>query len=249
VPFPRSNLRLGSTDFEPSPRNSPCQYDSCTPSSAPIGTNLTSPRLNWVNSFPVTAMRYGLSTIGPQLWGGAPADLAVAGPNVGSNLYLQVHFSGTVGAAVYAARQARVPAIAFSGASSGTLAWDTQPVPLRSTLYAQLAAKLVDTLTAGGKPYLPEDVWLNVNFPEVNDECSNADDFKWILSRINFGVFSQPDVQICGRTRLPTETEVILTDGCYVSVSVGDAVDKSTVDATRQAVVLGKLSGLLECLP
>ncbi|KAK0647193.1 survival protein sure-likephosphatase/nucleotidase-like protein [Cercophora newfieldiana] len=239
----------GSTDSEPSPRTSPCQYDSCVPSSAPIGTNLTSPRLNWVNSFPVTAMRYGISTIGPQLWHGAAPDLAVAGPNVGSNLYLQVHFSGTVGAAVYAAKTARIPAIAFSGASSGTLAWNTNPVPVRSTVYAQLATKLVNALTAGGKPYLPEDVWLNVNFPEVNEECNQVGDFKWVLSRINVGVFSQPDAQICGKTRLPTETEVILKKGCYVSVSVGDAADKSTADAERQAVVARRLTRLLECLP
>jgi len=239
----------GSTDVEPSPRTSPCQYNSCSPASspAPIGTNRTSPRLNWVNSFPVTAMRYGISAIGPQLWSGAAPDLAVAGPNVGSNLYLQVHFSGTVGAAVYAARQARIPAIAFSGASSGTLAWDTTPVPTRSTVYAQLATKLVNELVAKGKPYLPEDVWLNVNFPEVNEECSEVDDFRWVMTRINVGVFSQPDVQSCGRTRLPTETEVIWSDGCYVSVSVGDAADKSTADAVRQAVVLEKLGGLLDC--
>jgi len=244
----------GSTDIEPSPRTTPCQYNSCAPSSpaAPIGTNLTSPRLNWVNSFPVTAMRYGISTLGPQLWSGSPPDLAVAGPNVGSNLYLQVHFSGTVGAAVYAAKEAKIPAIAFSGASGGNLAWDTHPVPLRSSLYAELATKLVNELTKGGKPYLPEDIWLNVNFPEVTEHCSNVEDFMWILTRINFGVFSKPDVEICGRDRLPTETEVVLAKknvGCFVSVSVGDALDKSTADRERQAVVARRLGGLLGCLP
>ncbi|KAK4443276.1 survival protein sure-like phosphatase/nucleotidase [Podospora aff. communis PSN243] len=242
----------GSTDIEPSPRTSPCQYNSCTPQSppTPLGTNATSPRLNWVNSFPVTAMRYGISTLGPQLWSGAPPDLAVAGPNVGSNLYLQVHFSGTVGAAVYAAREARIPSIAFSGKSTGTLAWNTTPVPARSAVYAQLATKLVNTLTAGGKPYLPEDVWLNVNFSEVDgEECKDVEDFRWVLTRINVGVFSRPDVQMCGRTRLPTETEVIWRGGCWVSVSVGDAADKSTADAGRQGVVAERLGGLLGCFP
>lgn len=244
----------GSADIEPSPRTTPCQYNSCAPSSpaVPIGTNLTSPHINWVNSFPVTAMRYGITTIGPQLWAGAPPDLAVAGPNVGSNLYLQVHFSGTVGAAVYATKEKKIPAIAFSGASGGNLAWDTSPVPLRSSLYADLATRLVNVLTAGGKPYLPEDVWLNVNFPEVTAQCSKVEDFNWILTRINFGVFSKPDVEICGRDRLPTETEVVLAkkkEGCFVSVSVGDALDKSTADRERQAVVAKRLENLLGCLP
>jgi len=202
-----------------------------------------------VNSFPVTAMRYGISLIGPQLWSGAPPDLAVAGPNVGSNLHLAVHFSGTVGAAVYASRVAGIPSIAFSGASTGPLPFDTNPVPLRSRLYAQLATQLVNTLTIQGKPYLPQDVWLNVNFPEVSEECSDARQFKWVLSRINVGLFSQPDVRICGGEKLPTETEVVGTEGCWVSVSVGDARDKTTVDRERQAVVVGRLGGLLSCLP
>jgi hypothetical protein len=70
-----------------------------------------------------------------------------------------------------------------------------------------------------------------------------------VLSRINVGVFSSPDTEQCGETRLPTETSVVDTDGCYISVSVGDANDKTTASAEKQAVVLKKLQSLLTCLP
>ncbi|KAL2260203.1 hypothetical protein VTK26DRAFT_5877 [Humicola hyalothermophila] len=239
----------GSLDIEPSARKSPCQYDSCPANSGPIGRNETSPRLNWVNSFPVTAMRYGIDTIAPQFWNGEAPELAVSGPNVGTNLYLQVYFSGTVGAAVHAAKQEKIPAIAFSGKSTGTLAWNTSPEPLRSRIYAELATTLTNAVIASGKPYLPEDVFLNVNFPEVTDECSDASQFKWVLSRINLGVFSDRDVEHCGDDRLPTELSVVNTDGCYVSISVGDANDKTTAPAEKQAAVLEKLRSMLTCLP
>lgn len=194
-------------------------------------------------------MRYGIDTIGPQLWNGEAPELAVSGPNVGSNLYLAVFFSGTVGTAVYAANEAKIPAIAFSGASTGTLAWNMSPEPLRSKLYAELATTLTNAVIASGKPYLPENVFLNVNFPEITDECNDASKFKWVLSRINIGVFSDSDVEHCGDDRLPTELSVVNKDGCYISVSVGDAKDKTTASAEKQALVLQKLRSMFTCLP
>lgn len=238
----------GSSDEEPEPRTEACQYDSCPANSGPTGTNATNTRLNWVNSYPVTSLKYGLSTFGPQIWNGQAPEIVVSGPNVGSNLWLQVPFSGTVGVAVHSASVARIPAIAFSGGSSGTLAYDTVPVPQRSLVYAQLATQLTDAILASGTPYLPDDVWLNVNLPSVEGSCTDASSFKWVLSRINPGLFSAPDVDHCGSTRLPTETEVILAGGCRVSISVGDANDKTTAAADKQAVVLQKLGSLLSCL-
>lgn len=44
-------------------------------------------RLNYVNSFPASAISYGIDTLAPELLGGAP-DFAVSGPNVGSKLGL-----------------------------------------------------------------------------------------------------------------------------------------------------------------
>lgn len=193
-------------------------------------------------------MRYGIDTIAPPLWDGEAPELAVTGPNVGSNLYLAVHISGTVGAAVYAAKEAKIPAIAFSGASDGTLAWDSPEEP-RSRVYAELAATLTNAIIESGKPYLPEDVFLNVNFPKVEDECTDPSQFKWVLSRINVGLVSDPDAEHCGSTRLPHELSVLNTDGCYISVSPGDANDKTTAPAEKQAVVRDKLKSLWTCLP
>lgn len=205
-------------------------------------------RLNWVNSYPVTSARYGLDTFGPQIWNNNPAELVVSGPNVGSNLWLQVPFSGTVGVAVYAAHEAKIPSIAFSGASDGALSYDTVPAPTRSLVYAALAQTLTDAVLAAGKPYLPDDVWLNVNFPAVEGSCTDPSQFTWVLSRINLGWFSPPDVDHCGTTRLPTETDVILHGGCQISVSVGDAADKTTTSAEKQKIVRDKLSPILKCL-
>lgn len=174
----------------------------------------------------------------------------MSGPNVGANLWLAVPFSGTVGAAAYAAHTARIPALAFSGADGGRLRWDTSPVPHVSEVYAQLAANLTNAVVAAGKPYLPDDVFLNVNFPDVDDGCPDAASFKWVLSRINPGLFSPKDVQWCGSDRLPTEHHVHDQKGCYVSVSIGDAKDKTTSnDVAKQQAVLDKLKSMLTCLP
>ena len=118
-----------------------------------------------------------------------------------------------------------------------------------SQVYADLALNVTQTIISSGAPYLPVNVWLNINFPEVTEtKCNNPAQFKFILTRINWGIFSQKDVQWCGSDRLPTETDVILRKQCLVSISVGDAADKTTVDAARQKVVLDKLKPILSCL-
>lgn len=47
-----------------------------------VGSNSSNTRLNYVNSYPATAMSYGIQTLAPEFFGGAP-DLAVSGFNVG----------------------------------------------------------------------------------------------------------------------------------------------------------------------
>lgn len=235
-------------DVEPSARKQACQYNSCPANNGPVGSDPKRPDLNWVNSFPVTSIRYGIDTFGPQIWDGEAPELAVTGPNVGTNLGIQVPFSGTVGAACYAAKNAGIPAIAFSGASEGNVAY-TEPAPQRSLVYAELATILTNKIIASGKPYLPKDVFLNVNFPEVEEGCNKVEDFQWVLSRITWGLLSPPDVEWCGDDRLPQENDV-LNKGCYVSVSIGDANDKTTVnDLGKQKQVLAKLQDMLVCLP
>lgn len=241
----------GALDEDPEPRTDACEYDSCpADTNAATGTNATDNHFNWVNSYPATSMRYGIDSIGPGVWSGAAPEFAVAGPNVGSNLYLQNHFSGTVGAACYAAGTAGIPAIAFSGLSGGRLAWDATPVPERSLVYADLAANLTNAIIDSGAPYLPDGIFLNVNLPAVEGACTTASAFSFVMSRIDpRTVFSSDDVETCGSTELPTELSVVGTDGCYVSVSVGQCSDKTTADAENQGIVLDKIGSLLTCLP
>ncbi|KAK2036824.1 5'/3'-nucleotidase sure [Colletotrichum somersetense] len=240
----------GSLDEDPLPLSRPCQYNSCPGERGPFGHNKTRPDLCWVNSYPVTAMRYGLERFAPRLWNSNSPELAVTGPNVGSNLG-NLRFSGTVASAVYAEQEKRIPAIAFSAASGGKrLPWDTSPKPVRCKLYAVLATQLVGKLTQGNKPYLPRDTWLNVNFPTVSDaHCTDPDDFKWVLSRVSSKFASRPDVKICGSERLPDERRVIDTQGCYISISVANSKDKATASREKQKEVVKKLNNFLSCLP
>ncbi|KAF7161351.1 hypothetical protein CNMCM5623_006965 [Aspergillus felis] len=228
----------GSSDKTPTTLTEPCEFNSCPSGSPATGYNSSDPRLNYVNSYPVTSMKYGISTAAPPFFNNAPPALAVSGPNVGSNLGLAVYFSGTVGAAHYAS-EAGIPAIAFSGSTGSQTAWNVA-VPAYSQVYAQLATKITNKIVASGTPYLPNHVWLNVNFPEVSTECASADDFKFVLSRIFSGLLSADDVETCGSSRLPTESTVVGTDGCYVSISVGWS-DKTDAAADVQAIVLDKL--------
>ena len=71
-----------------------------------------------MNSYPVTAMKYGAQKLAPKYFGGAP-DLVVSGPNVGSNLGLVNFFSGTVGAASAVA----VASSAVAGTGSASAPW------------------------------------------------------------------------------------------------------------------------------
>ncbi|KXG48511.1 Survival protein SurE-like phosphatase/nucleotidase [Penicillium griseofulvum] len=240
----------GSKQSPPTVLTEPCQFNSCPSGSPAVGFNSSEPRLGYVNSYPVTSMQYGIDSRAPQFFNGPP-DLAVAGPNVGSNIGLTAYISGTVGAATYAAH-AGIPAIAFSGATGSETSWDTTPRPHYSDVYADLATNLTNQVVAAGKPYLPNDVWLNVNFGKVSDsKCTNPADFSFVLSRIHIALplITPDDVTTCGSSRLPSELEVSLASGCYASVSVGMAASKSDANATMQEIVLKNLGNLLTCLP
>lgn len=71
----------GSSQKTPTTLTEACEFNSCPSGSPAVGHNASQPRLNYVNSYPATSMKYGINSIGPQFFNGAP-DLAVAGPNV-----------------------------------------------------------------------------------------------------------------------------------------------------------------------
>ncbi|KAI4170574.1 MAG: hypothetical protein LQ346_008840, partial [Caloplaca aetnensis] len=73
----------GSSDAPATLLTKPCEFNTCPAGSPAQGFNASSPRLNYVNSYPVTSMRYGIQTLSPKFFGGSAPDFAVAGFNVG----------------------------------------------------------------------------------------------------------------------------------------------------------------------
>ncbi|EPT02498.1 hypothetical protein FOMPIDRAFT_1118121 [Fomitopsis schrenkii] len=236
----------GSQTTTPEVLTTPCQFDTCPVGSPAHGFNASDPRLNYVNAYPVDSANYGIQVLSPQHFGSSP-DFLVSGPNIGPNIGIFTQLSGTVGAASAASLQG-IPATAFSGVSGAqvsytTLTSDPDANSTRSArIYAALTAHFVDTLFNSGDATLPQQVIANVNYAAI-DECSSPDDYKWVFTR-NRRDSSAMDVETCGSDHLPSEAEVVLGKGCYISVSAISAVTKTDVDATTQAAVLAQLQEL-----
>lgn len=82
-------------------------------------------------------------------------DLVVSGINRGANLGDDVTYSGTVSAAMEATLMG-IPAIAFSLAAAGT-----------GTHYRDAARRALRIVARVGEYGLPDDTFLNVNFPDI----------------------------------------------------------------------------------
>ncbi|KAE9400878.1 sure-like protein, partial [Gymnopus androsaceus JB14] len=250
---PAINLSgTGSLTAPPTVVIIPCEFDTCPVLSPAEGFNASDPRLNYVNSFPASAISYGIDTLAPELLGGAP-DFAVSGPNVGNNLEILLG-SGTVGAAS-AAALAGIPSAAFSGSSDSlsqvsytTLDSDpTSTNTLASNIYAQLTVNFVDALLASPGEILPPGISLNINYPPITN-CTEVSDYSFVLTRV-IADSSATDVETCGSTHLPGESEVVALDGCFSSVSVFNASTLLDVDAATQETVLNRLGSFLTCAP
>ncbi|EKM52611.1 uncharacterized protein PHACADRAFT_149424 [Phanerochaete carnosa HHB-10118-sp] len=249
---PTENESGTSSDTAPpTPLTEPCEFDTCPTGSPAEGFNTSDPRLNWVNSFPVDAVRFGIQTLSPQFFGGPP-EFVVSGPNVGNNLGEVILGSGTVGAACEAAKEG-IPSTAFSGASTSQVSFttlETSPdstATLAALAYSQLTVTFVEALLASpAQPIVPVNTTININFPSTSG-CSSVSDFNFVFTRLVVNS-SATDVTTCGTDHLPDETTVVQGSGCHVSVTVIDANAKTDVDATTQAAVLDRISGLLTCL-
>lgn len=242
---------MSSLDLPAVPVLLGCEFDSCPKLSPAEGFNASDPRLNYVNSFPVTAMKYGLQTLAAKHFapGGAP-DLVVTGPNVGDNIgIINDEFSGTLGAACAGAK-AGVPAIAFSGVTGDKLSYTTLPNAYSGVYAARALVFIEHVLKTSASPLLPAGVALNVNFPKV-DKAGGCTEPAFVLSRQTFALpFSKKDVVVCGNGgRLPREQSVMDAEGCYASVTVLDMNSKLDVPASMQKQVADILGDLLTCLP
>ncbi|KAI0337679.1 sure-like protein [Trametopsis cervina] len=244
----------GSSSTTPTTLDEPCEFDSCTAGSPPTGFNASDTRLNYVNAFPVDAARFGIQTLAPQFFN-SPPDLVVTGPNVGSNLGVQVFFSGTVGAASEAAKEG-ISAIAFSGQSTAQESFTAlesspnSPSVTAALLYSQLTVKFLNTILASSaRPIVPAKTVVNVNFSPTTDNCTRVEDFDWVFSRsLPDPLHLETDVETCGTTHLPTESTVVGRSGCHASVSVISATSKFGVGASEQGAVLNRISTILSCL-
>ncbi|KAJ4464744.1 survival protein sure-like phosphatase/nucleotidase [Lentinula edodes] len=252
---PAVNLSgTGSLSLPPTIVLIPCEFDTCPILSPAEGFNASDPRLNYVNSFPVDAINFGINTLAPELLGGAP-DFVVSGPNVGNNLAVLLA-SGTVGAASTAAK-AGIPSAAFSGSSDSLsqvsyTTLDSDPTSTNtnaSNIYATLTLKFLDALLSDiiPGPILPPGISLNVNYPAITN-CPNEADYQFVLTRL-VADSSATDVETCGTTQLPAESDVVALEGCFASVSVFDASTLLDVDAATQEAVLNRLSVFLKCAP
>lgn len=119
-------------------------------------------------------------------------------------------------------------------------------MPNYVTVYTALSRNVTQTLIASGKPFLPSDTWLNVNFPDsTSSSCTKASQFQFVLSTISST--TSPDTK-CGGD-LPLEADVVGADGCYASISVAVASTKADASASVVQGVQKKLNGILSCLP
>ncbi|KZS96820.1 sure-like protein [Sistotremastrum niveocremeum HHB9708] len=238
----------GSLDLPPTPLLEPCEYNTCVIGSPATGYNASEPQLNYVNSFPVTSVKFGIQTLAPKFFSGSPPDIVVSGPNVGANTGISVLGSGTVGAACEAAKE-DIPAIAFSGTAKTRHSYTELVAGDSSFIYSSLALSLIDILIATPKPFLPPNTILNVNFPNVTAQCASEGNFEFVLSRAFPTLIPGFDLNICNTNTLPTESSVVgNSDGCFASISVLDARTKLDAGKSAQTFVYSKLGPLLKCL-
>ncbi|EMD35165.1 hypothetical protein CERSUDRAFT_75455 [Gelatoporia subvermispora B] len=245
----------GSASSPPQKLNITCEFDTCPVGAPPEGFNISDPRLNYVNSFPVDSVRYGIKTLAPRFFH-SPPDFIVSGPNVGNgadNLGTVIFNSGTVGAACEAAREG-LPSAAFSGDTAAQVAFTTLDSEPNSTdtlaarTYASLTTSFTRALLASPlRPILPHGTTVNVNFPSTA-ACPEAKDFSFVFTRL-LPNSNGTDVRTCGNDTLPDETTVVQGAGCFVSVTVINATSKMDVTADLQRPVFERLRDILTCLP
>ncbi|KAE8228277.1 hypothetical protein CF326_g6796 [Tilletia indica] len=215
-------------------------------------------RIWYINSYPASAVQVGLEQLAPIAFNGSLPDLVVTGPNEGSNLGLSYLVSGTYGAARYAVQQG-IPAIAFSAGNDTHRPYtDIKGEYDQARTYARLATEFIERLTEGGKPYLPMNTGLNVNFPSATTRDCSPGTEKFILTRLLGTIDPDPDTCTCGQShnrggcKLPIELDLNRKSelGCAITVSVFEP-SKWSPDAseTQQTVVLERLKDLLTCVP
>jgi len=234
----------GSLDATPQPLQEESDY-GLLPAGAPAtGSDPQDKYITYVNSYPVTGVKFGISTVAPALFGGPPG-IVLTGINHGNNIGVSTLFSGTVGAANEAVSKG-IPALAFS-APGDQRSFQTLKDGDVSYTYANVAVKLLDALLLSGTPYLPSGIGLNINFN--NGTACTPESYTFHLSRIYFNLnpFGH-DLQHCGTNHLPTESSIMSGGSCRVSISGFQKNTKLDIGVADQEVVRDKLANILSCV-
>lgn len=151
-------------------------------------------RIWYVNSTPASSIQYGLDVLSPRYFGGPP-DVVLTGTNQGFNLGLAYLVSGTYGAAKYAISKG-VPGLAFSAGDESIRPYTELGGPEdQANVYAEMIMHLLSYLeksVKSGQPLLPRRTGLNVNFPSAVERGCQANDSKWVMSRLLASIDKSP---------------------------------------------------------
>jgi broad specificity polyphosphatase/5'/3'-nucleotidase SurE len=179
----------------------------------------------------------------------------VVGPDVGKRAMgtKQVRDSPTVAAAAYAAREAKIPAIAFSNTRGPPSDYRDLYWKNSNRVNDGLAMDIIEALTSSNhdpKPFLPDNTFLNVNFPPWDVRyCHSRKQIKLILTRVNPS--KGFDAHQCGSFYLPMEEDVKKVKSiqhCYATVSLVNAKDMTSDNVEGQKLIRDELGKLLECV-
>lgn len=200
---------------------------------------------------PASCIAFAINYIEPFFFKNATSkfDLAVAGPNEGTNMSPSTFtLSGTIGA-TYNAIYRGIPGVAFSGSNTNNSFFkdylDLSNTNSPPTIYANLVVDFVEALfkSQGDQPHaLPLGTGMNVNFPPVGTEDPRCCDPKFVSARLTGAYARAYDLQYnatsdlvewsenishrgnfaChnGDCSLPTEDYVLAHTTCQSSVSV-----------------------------
>lgn len=192
-------------------------------------------------------------------------DLALAGPNYGTNLGpFVMGLSGTVGA-TFAAVSRSVPAIALSASNKAVpyfnVTSEEHPAALAAKAAYHIVERFIDS-TAPGGVVLPLGYGVNVNIPEldangtlppiIKSRLTGAAETDVAVYDEESGTFTWGNVRplaagvnacVNGECGLPAETSVVAEGGISVSVFTMD-FDAPVGRVTD--MVWGKVEGLFE---
>ncbi|KAK3197440.1 hypothetical protein GRF29_216g162704 [Pseudopithomyces chartarum] len=172
APATQQSGQGGRTDFTVYKNlTAPSQYDIIPAGSPSLGTDPHDSNIWYYNGTPAACTFVALDYVLPRYYPGWVPDLALAGPNYGTNLGpFVMGLSGTVGA-TFAAVSRSVPAIALSASNKAVpyfnVTSEGHPAALAAKAAYHIVERFIDS-TAPGGVVLPLGYGVNVNIPELD---------------------------------------------------------------------------------